>query len=214
MSTNDAKEGKGDKSSLVVPIVVALISALVTIIVAFKDPIAAILFPTPTPIPPSQVTEPVLQPLTTEAVPALQFEPCASNTSCPNYVPIREIVGNPDPFPQNAEYSADISSDTQIRFLTGWCTKDQQWLDDNLAHIQFFFAINGVSYQDQLAAGYITDPSSEYPSCYWKGVGVSNWQPGDIYRISIGQTRDADLFDGATTTPKGETYRTFVLTVK
>jgi hypothetical protein len=214
MSTNDAKEGKGDKSSIVVPIVVALISALVTIVVAFKDPITAILFPTPTPIRPSQVTEPVLQPLTTGAVPALQFEPCATNDYCTNYRQIKEVVSNPDPFPYNAEYSAEISSGDQIRFLTGWCAKDGRWLAEDLQHIQFAFVINGVSYQKQLGTETYTGSDSDFPSCFGAGIGVSGWQSGTTYRVAIGLILDADVFDGATTSPKGESLRTFVLTVK
>jgi len=223
MSTNDGSEKKSGGSATTVTIVLALISAVVTIIVAFKDPIAARLFPTPTPISPAHVgeptaipvpvTEPILQPLATEASPDLQFESCPLDTSCPNHVKIREVVGNPDPFVMNTEYAADISSDAQIRFVTGWCARDQQWLDDNLQHIQFFFAINGVSYQDRLGAEYYTG-TGEYSNCYGNGVGVSNWQAGVIYRIGIGGILDADLFDGGSITPKGEFHRTFILTVK
>ena len=214
MSTGDGTESKSKGSANTVPIVVAIITALATIIVAFKDPITAILFPTPTPIPPAQVTQPALPPVAIESAPALQFEPCTSDTSCLNYVQIREIVGNPEPFAIDTEYSAEISSDSQIQFQSGWCAKDQRWLDDNLPHIQFFFAINGVSYRDQLGAEHYTGADSEYPSCYRASVGVSNWQSGVVYRISIGQIRDADLFDGGTTAPKGQSFRTFVLTVK
>lgn len=231
MSTDDESKRKSSGSGTAVTIVVALISALVTIIVAFKDPISARLFPTPTPIPPAQVsaptaiflpsvqvTESVVQSLPTEAAPTLQFEPCAINLACPDALPIFQVIGKPDPYESNIEYSASITSHDFIRFSSGWCTYDQQLLYENLQHIRFIFAIDGVSYADKLGSQYNNVPSSEDPNmnlfCYNIGIGVSNWQSGALYTISIGPVLDMDLYDGKDTTNKGAYPRIFVLTVK
>ena len=220
MSTNDGKESKGNGSSNTVTILVAIISALVTIIVAFKDPIAAKLFPTPTVPAPVTVKEAALPTPDTQTS-QLSFKQCPNDDACPGSRTMAEVLtesGQPGPYDFNVTYSLDIPQATTIRFAIGWCTKDSQLLQEHLPHFQFVFAIDGVSNQDKLGTLYDTVPYPEDPSinayCHHIGVGVSNWQPGVRYRINFGKIQDIDLFDGWSNYSKGNFVRTYMITGK
>ncbi len=150
--------------------------------------------------------------------PLLAFTPCVTFDECPDAISIYTALGEPESYDYDVNYSIEAERDLFIRFSTGWCTKDQTLLDDHVPHLKAIFAINGVSYKQELTEEYGTRPTEEDAAidmyCYHFGTGISNWEPGVTYRINFGFIMDTDLYDGWENFPKGDYIHTYFITGK
>jgi len=130
----------------------------------------------------------------------LKFTACVVEMECPEVDRIGKL------FPEDTEWDAirvfetNIPADKPVRFSTGWCTKEESTLKENLEQLEFVFTINGVSYVDRMKFQYDSSPDgndeTQTDYCYRGGTVVSNWQPGQQYHIQLGILIKEDINDG------------------
>lgn len=137
---------------------------------------------------------------TTPEPSTLKFTDCIVELECP------EVERIWDQYPEDTTwdavriFEASIPADKPLRFSTGWCTKEQGLLQENLDEIEYVFTIDGVSYADKLKFQYQSNPDSNDETmtdyCQVGGVVVSGWQPGRRYNIEAGVLIKEALSDG------------------
>jgi hypothetical protein len=157
------------------------------------------IIPTNTPPPPTNNPPPPNTPQPTNTpIPPLDIEPCAIWDDCQDSTWIGDFVG--EDMQTGILYEVDIPYTTSIFVRTGWCTLDDETLQDNLEHMTFIFEIDGVSYLDLAGFEYYAAPDSEDPDisypCISMGAALSGWKIGEKHKVAIGFRIEDEIFDG------------------
>jgi len=161
---------------------------------------------------------------TTEAYPGstsprLDILGCNPVSECPDSaVSIRSFFGENEILQYNTEYPVSVSLDTEVRFYIGWCTLEQEMLDDNLQHIEFVFSVDGTSFIDQFKTNTYTvqddTDSTKLNYCHSVGGVISGWQKDQDYQIVFGMIFTDTIFDGWDTYEPGDYTRIYLISVK
>lgn len=168
-----------------------------------------------TPLPTATSTFTLTPSVTPTPLPPLAISACAYSEDCPNAKMINSFLPDGQSVEYNQAYVLTIPYDADIRFRHSWCAIDRYTLDQNLAHYQFTFTINGTSYVDSLAKTYITqtsasDPNVTYP-CLSMGVVLTGWKIGKVHSITIGGKVTDNIFDGWDNYTPGSNLITYFL---
>jgi hypothetical protein len=159
--------------------------------------------------PTSSVTVALDPAATSTGIPApLTIYGCLSSDACPSANLIRSYFEEGETLYYNTQYSVVVPFGDEIRFFYGWCSIDRAVLEDNRAHMEYVFTIDGVSYLDKIDQGYTSmpnenDPTLSYP-CYSIGGVLSGWKVGEPHQIVIGAKFLEDIYDGWTTSSAGD----------
>jgi hypothetical protein len=124
---------------------------------------------------------------------------------CPGAVPVHIYFDNSEKREYNILYPVPVSYKDTIRFLYVWCAVDRSTLDENLAHMEYVFTIDGVSYLDYIDQGYTTfdddiNPYKYYP-CYTMAAVLSGWKIGESHEVVVGAKFLEEISNGWKTSP-------------
>jgi len=144
---------------------------------------------------------------------------CNPVSECPeSAVSIRSFFEENEELQNNTEYPVYVSTDTEVRFFTGWCTLEQELLEENLKHIEFVFKVDGVSFADQLAPNTFTEQdqsdSTKINYCHTVGGVVDGWQKEHAYQIVFGMKFTDSIFDGWDTYEPGDYTYIYLVSVE
>jgi hypothetical protein len=146
--------------------------------------------------------------IATDASTPLTISGCLSSDVCPSANLIRRYFEEGETLYYNTQYSVVVPFGDEIRFFYGWCTIDRPTLDENQAHMEYVFTIDGVSYLDKIEQGYTSmqdeNNSFVYYPCYSIGGVLSGWKVGEPHQIVIGAKFLEDIYDGWTTSDAGD----------
>ena len=141
---------------------------------------------------------------------------CNPVSECPETaVSIRSFFEENEELLYNTEYPVSVSLDTEVRFFTGWCTSEQEILEENLKQIEFVFTVDGVSFIEILKPNTYTvqdqTDSTKLNYCHSVGGVISGWQQDQIYRIVFGMKLKATISDGWDTYGPGNNTRIYLI---
>ena len=127
----------------------------------------------------------------------LSFEVCVfGEEECPDAVSAYDYLAEDQSSGEGVDLL--IPSNQRIQIVEGWYAIDQATLDENLAHMQFFFTIDGKDYfqDNMMESGIYTDENGvEYPGV-WAGVVLDGWVVGESHRVELGFITDETINDG------------------
>ncbi len=103
--------------------------------------------------------------------------------------------------PGKQERSGTVSSAQSYAWTQTWCATDAQTLSDNLAAMDFAFAVNGEPVDSSLITQNKATQSGL--SCAEFGVVLSSWTAGNVTLTATMTVKDA-VFDGQTIYSAGE----------
>ena len=151
---------------------------------------------------------------TSEALP-LTISGCLNSDNCSTARLISSYFPEDQTRYYNTEYPVDIFYGDEVRFFYGWCAIDRPTLDENRAHMEYIFMIDGVSYIDRIDRGftsmpYENDPTLSYP-CYSIAGVLSGWKAGESHQVVIGAKFLQDIYDGWTTYTAGDYLSIFLI---
>jgi len=159
-----------------------------------------------------------------EVDPELTLQPldilgCNPVSECPDSsVSISSFFREDEELEYNTEYPVSVPMDAEVGFFTGWCTLEQEMLDENLEHIEFVFAVDGVSFIEQLKprtyAVQDQADSTKLNYCHSVNGVVSNWQKDQAYRIVFGIKYEEAIFDGWDTYEPGDYTRIYLISAE
>jgi len=144
---------------------------------------------------------------------------CNPVSECPeSAIPIKNFFEENEELLYNTEYPVSVSMNTEIRLFTGWCTLEQEMLDENLKHIEFVFTVDGISIADQLAPNTFTEQdqsdSTKLNYCHTVGGVIGGWQENQSYQIVLGMRFDDAIFDGWSTYRPGDYTFIYLISVE
>ncbi len=156
---------------------------------------------------------------TTPEPSALQFTDCIVELECPEVERIWDQLPEDTQWDAIRVFEASLPADKPIRFSTGWCTKEQGLLQENLDEIEYVFTIDGISYVDTLKFQYDANPDTDESTmndyCQVGGTVVSGWQAGKKYNIEFGILVKEAMSDGWRDYVTGEKlYSHFLLVIE
>ena len=149
---------------------------------------------TPTPTP-TRTSTPTFTPT---PVPPILFYGCPFPSDCPE---AERLASYTDAALQSNEpIYVEFPYNVPVRVNLGWYTLDQAHLDENMRHIEFFFKIDGVRYDDpsMFKYGIYYDEEgnpTDYPG-YFFGVVLLDWNIGIQHTIEYGFVIDSSINDG------------------
>ncbi len=128
----------------------------------------------------------------------LEISTCLAAEDCPEAVPISAFLS--DGIEKDVINEIRVPFDQTIKLSTGWVTKDQQHLDQNLQHIKWVFRINDKDFftEDLLVNSEVDDEDvagAKNPGT-WMAITLSDWKIGKEYYIRYGYYLDAAIDDG------------------
>jgi len=134
----------------------------------------------------------------TEMLPPLEISTCFDDVDCPEAVWLSSFL--PDGIEKDTINEIKIPYDQTIRLSTGWVTKDQQHLDQNMEHIKWVFSIDDQDFftEDLLVNGEVDDEDvvgAKNPGT-WIALTLSGWEIGRPYYIRYGYYFDEAIDDG------------------
>ena len=156
-----------------------------------------------TPLPTSTAT---LAPTATQK-PFLTMKPCTDKIECDGAEMISNFAAPDEDFEGDIE--VEIPYDQSVFVFSAWYAMDEDYLAENMKHINWFLTIDGEDYfeQDWPKSDTLSDSSGEYPGTTL-GVALSGWRINEPHTVEIGFTVDDEIFDGWETFDAGYTAST------
>jgi hypothetical protein len=144
---------------------------------------------------------------------------CNPVSECPDSsVSIRSFFGEDEELEYNTEYPVSVPMDAEVGFFTGWCTLEQELLEENLKHIEFVFTVDGVSFIDQFKPRMYTvqdqTDATKLNYCHSVNGVVSGWQKEQTYQIVFGIKYEEAIFDGWDTYEPGDYTRIYLISAE
>jgi hypothetical protein len=144
---------------------------------------------------------------------------CNPVSECPeSAVSIWSFFGEDEELEYNIEYPVSVPMDAEVGFFTGWCTLEQEMLEENLKHIEFVFTVDGVSLIDQFKPRTSTvqdeTDSTKLNYCHSVNGVVSGWQEDQDHQIVFGMKFEDTIFDGWDTYEPGDYTRIYLISVE
>ena len=144
---------------------------------------------------------------------------CNPVSECPDSaISIWSFFGEDEELEYNTEYPVSVPMNAEVGFFTGWCTLEQEMLEENLKHIEFVFTLDGVSFIDQLKPRTYTvqdeTDSTKLNYCHSVNGVVSGWQKDQTYQIVFGMKYTDTIFDGWDTYEPGDYTRIYLISVE
>lgn len=144
---------------------------------------------------------------------------CNPVSECPDSaISIWSFFGEDEELEYNTEYPVSVPVNAEVGFFTGWCTLEQEMLEENLKHIEFVFTLDGVSFIDQLKPRTYTvqdeTDSTKLNYCHSVNGVVSGWQKDQTYQIVFGMKYTDTIFDGWDTYEPGDYTRIYLISVE
>jgi len=96
--------------------------------------------------------------------------------------------------PGTLTFTAEVTNEKPVYFSYGWCTVDEETLQQNFEHITVTLSLNG----DELGGNKVHSLSftrADGLVCADFGVLLSNWEPGD-YELKAVAVFDEKINDG------------------
>ena len=143
-------------------------------------------------------------------MPPVMIYPCVFLEECSQAKPIEDYIDSDAA--ASDYYFLQIPYNQPIQLITGWYAKNEDFLQDNLEHIQWVFTIDGQDYTNLnwIEGGEVPDAESEYIAYpgKWFGVVMQGWEIGETHEIKIGITFTETIYDGWENTDAGTSYIT------
>jgi hypothetical protein len=181
----------------------------------FRPEVLGELFSSSTPIPSSTSTPLPTPTITATPIPPIDISPCAYARYCPESSSITSFI-NEEVY-AGIEYTVEIPYNIPVTFNSGWITKDEATLDENLKHLRFILEIDDNDYYNERFttrdySNLANDPETWYPSIS-TGITTAGWNIGQWHKVNIGIEFDAEIFDGWDTYPAGTRFE-YIFIVK
>ena len=114
--------------------------------------------------------------------------------------------------PGTLTFSAEVTNEKPVYFSYGWCTVDEETLQQNFEHITVTLSLNG----DELGGNVVHSLFFTRPDglvCADFGALLSNWEPGE-YELKAAAVFDEKINDGLADYDAGDYVFVYNVTVK